>query len=154
MGQYHITVNLDKREYIYPHHIGLGLKQAEQIGGFDATMGDIIFLLLSISNDRGGGDVKPTEDIKHLLGRWAGDRVLVVGDYSEEYDVDLPDFSANELYSLAKKEFTDISPEINKMIRILWGMAVDGGAWQRRETVDYDTYLGPWDKPETEAEVG
>ena len=30
MGQYHYTVNLDKKEYLVPHKLGDGLKLLEQ----------------------------------------------------------------------------------------------------------------------------
>lgn len=149
MGQYHKVVNYDKKEFIHPHNIGLGLKQGEQIGDIHATTGDIIFLLLSISNGRGGGDV-PTEGIEHLLGRWAGDRVLVVGDYTDPGDVTIEGLdNAATLYGVDEDpEWTDISDEINVMIRKLWGIEVSGGGWHRREVVDHDTYLGPWKKEE------
>ena len=32
MGQYHLTVNLDKHEFIHPHQLGDGLKLGEQCG--------------------------------------------------------------------------------------------------------------------------
>lgn len=86
MGQYHVTCNFEKREFIHPHDLGMGLKQLEQIG-FDGSTGDVIFMLLSCSNERGGGDFT---NVDGLLGRWAGDRVAVVGDYAE--DSDLPPF--------------------------------------------------------------
>jgi hypothetical protein len=31
MGQYHVVVNLTKREFIHPHKLGSGLKLWEQI---------------------------------------------------------------------------------------------------------------------------
>lgn len=71
MGQYHLTVNLDKHEFLHPHKLGDGLKLWEQL------------------NSQGGGDLwdgdKP-EDTK-WVGRWAGDRIAVVGDYAKQDDL-------------------------------------------------------------------
>jgi len=149
MGQYHAVVNWEKKEYIMPHNIGLGLKQGEQIGNIHASMGDILFLLLAISNGRGGGDV-PTDNIEHLLGRWAGDRVFVVGDYTQRGDISIEGLNEEDLWEqLGSKEseWKDISEEINKMILLLWGIKVAGDGWKDREIVSYESYLGPWNKP-------
>jgi hypothetical protein len=145
MGQYHIVVNLDKKEWIHPHRIGLGLKQGEQIGSFRATMGDIIYLLLAISNGRGGGDV-PTEGIEDVLGSWAGDRVLVVGDYSEPGDIDIPgiEHPYEDLYLQAQEaaDWTEISPKVKPMIEKCWGVRIDdSGGWASREWVNKNAYL-------------
>lgn len=95
MGQYHLTVNLDKREFINPHKIGLGLKLLEQCG-FKGSTGDILFMLLACSNGRGGGDI--STDFPELIGRWAGDRIAVIGDYSEADDI--PGVDARNIYRL------------------------------------------------------
>lgn len=156
MGQYRILANWDKKEWVDPHKIGLGLKQAEQIGAFHASMGDIPYLLVSISNGRGGGDV-PTEGLEDILGRWAGDRVLVVGDYSEEGDVNIVGDDGlfinprKEIYTPCQdrahpqySEWDDISIMIDHMIEALWGYRMSGGGWRSRKLVQTGTYLGPW----------
>jgi hypothetical protein len=79
MGQYHLTLNLDKKEFLNPHHCGDGLKLLE-FGCGGSTM-TALAVLLSTSNGLGGGDLR-TED-KTWVGRWAGDRIAVVGDYDE-----------------------------------------------------------------------
>lgn len=81
MGQYHTTYNLDKQEFIHPHHIDNGLKLYEQVAHISTTS-TALFALLANSNGRGGGDF-PEHD---LIGRWAGDRILVQGDYAKEGD--------------------------------------------------------------------
>jgi hypothetical protein len=54
----------------------------------------------------GGGDFPLIENIS---GRWCGDRVLIVGDYTTE----IPGFEdASSLYLLAKTNYVDLSPEI------------------------------------------
>lgn len=144
MGQYHFPVNLDKKEYILSHKIGLGLKMAEQIGAWDATMGDIIYLLVASSHSRGGGDV-PSEGLEAILGRWAGDHIAVIGDYSEATDVE--SFNAEEVFSELEnpeKGWTEISNLVIPMIQKLWGMDISGDGWRNRERAAYypDAYLG------------
>ena len=81
MGQYHKVYNIDKKVYIEPHEINNGLKLLEQIG-FENSTSTALFMLLANSNGRGGGDF---ED-HYLIGSWAGDRVIIQGDYSEDTD--------------------------------------------------------------------
>lgn len=103
MGQYHILANLDKREKVEPNSIGLGIKQWEQLGEFNGTLADAMYLLCMTSPARGGGDLPPTK----ISGRWAGDRVVIVGDYTE--DKDLPFVpNAKELYRIVDSQYTDI----------------------------------------------
>jgi hypothetical protein len=80
MGQYHIIVNLDKQEVIDPWEIGWGAKQKEHTG-YAGSAGDAIYLLTQTSPNAGGGDFDLYEGIS---GRWAGDRVVVLGDYTED----------------------------------------------------------------------
>lgn len=90
MGQYHYVANLDKKEYIHPHVLGDGLKLMEfgcsAFGTMTATA-----LLLACSNGRGGGDWR--EDNGDVVGRWAGDRIAIIGDYAK--DGDFPGFKAD-----------------------------------------------------------
>ena len=81
MGQYYKVYNLDRKEFIHPHRINCGLKLVEQMG-FSGSTADALFLLLANSNGRGGGDVNDHP----MIGRWAGDRIVVQGDYSEVND--------------------------------------------------------------------
>ena len=90
MGQYHYIVNLDKLEYIDPLRLGIGLKAWEQIANNPSTP-QALFALLICSNDRGGGDLHGShEGPDRVLGRWAGDRIAVVGDYAEDGDLPAP----------------------------------------------------------------
>lgn len=151
MGQYHLTVNLDKREFINPHKIGLGLKLREQIG-FAGSIGDLIFMLLACSNGRGGGDIQT--ETKKLVGRWAGDRIAVIGDYAEKKDI--RGVNAADIYFLChdtefhgedekkilkrlrKKGldlFTDISDELVPLLNEQFDCGLDpaGDGWRRRK---------------------
>jgi hypothetical protein len=91
MGQYHYIVNITKKQYIHPHQIGSGLKIVEQIG-WEKSPSTALFLLLACSNGRGGGDVNSHP----LVGRWAGDQIAVIGDYSTSYDI--PGHNAASIY--------------------------------------------------------
>lgn len=89
MGQYFKTVNIDKRQYLNPHKFGAGLKLMEFSGQGDA-IGQALLILLAHSNGRGGGDLdvhdaKLTKAEKELVGSWAGDRIVVAGDYDDPW---------------------------------------------------------------------
>ena len=49
MGQYHILVNLTKKEFVYPHQIGNGLKLLEQVG-FEYSTATALTMLIAASN--------------------------------------------------------------------------------------------------------
>ena len=96
MGQYHVTVNLDKKEFLMPHKLGVGLKLLEQLHSSESIQ-EALFILLACSNGRGGGDLH--DDQNHMIGRWAGDRIAVVGDYAELSDLPMM-FGADTIYQL------------------------------------------------------
>lgn len=120
MGQYWYPVNLDRREFVNPHKLGAGLKLGEQL---DTHVGSaLIVLTAALREHRGGGDfdydtnyygperteahpsgapvnVEYNVIAKRTIGRWAGDRIAIVGDYAERKD--LPrQFDADLIYSL------------------------------------------------------
>lgn len=107
MGQYHKVYNVDKREYIEPHEISNGLKLVEQIG-YEHSTSTALFLLLANSNGRGGGDVEDHE----FIGRWAGNRIVVQGDYAEPGDPGYIDNSG---------EYINISPDVDHMLKVTMG---------------------------------
>ena len=107
MGQYHKTYNLDKQEFIHPHRIDNGLKLYEQVAHISTTS-TALFALLANSNGRGGGDF-PKHD---LIGHWAGDRILVQGDYAEEGDNGYVDPEVLEA-------FKDISEQVVDMLKTI-----------------------------------
>jgi hypothetical protein len=107
MGQYFKAVNTDKKEYVCPWCLGGGAKLWEWAAN---SHGAIFTLLLRKSDKCGGGDVgrktvvlqledSPSSlaeavmagvaaegtpfgvDNESIIGRWAGDRVVLVGDY-------------------------------------------------------------------------
>jgi hypothetical protein len=101
MGQYHVIANLDRKEYLHPHRLGLGLKQAEQVGCAWST-GDLLALLVAGTGEsRGGGDFADTSG---FIGRWGGDRVVFVGDYAHDGDFEVRegDPAPSQLYSACR----------------------------------------------------
>jgi hypothetical protein len=104
MGQYHEVYNLDKKERIYPLAIDNGLKLYEQVGHISSTS-TALFALLANSNDRGGGDFPDHP----MIGRWAGDRILIQGDYAESGDQAYTDREHLET-------FKDISKDVAEMM--------------------------------------
>lgn len=112
MGQYHIIVNLDKNEYLHAHRFneGVGLLEQAQGDGAGKTVAGLFFLLACSGDGRGGGDARAEWNPPggRVLGRWAGDRVAVVGDYTENDDLPaVPD--AKDLYSRVQETGADIS---------------------------------------------
>jgi hypothetical protein len=86
MGQYFAAYNIDKRESIgtsatfdndYRFH---ATKMMEHLyaGGFN-SMSNALLLLVSCGNGEGLGDAM---DVTGTAGRWAGDRIVVQGDYA------------------------------------------------------------------------
>jgi hypothetical protein len=130
MGQYHILVNLDKNEYVSPHDLGLGLKQLEHNGAFVGTLADALYFLTMTSPARGGGDYPRTD----ISGRWAGDRCVVLGDYTE--DSDLPDypFASGIWRKTVKPEsgWIDISEDVADELGRVFGFRMEGDGWKRR----------------------
>lgn len=117
MGQYWKPVNLDKREFINPHKLGCGLKLWEQIA--NPEVGRALVVLLAVMPEpRGGGDLKSNP----FIGRWAGDRVVLVGDYSRDEDMPDSPIPFGEVYAMTCEDaggnasFTDITDDVIEII--------------------------------------
>lgn len=150
MGQYHLTVNLDKKEFLNPHKLGCGLKLWEQLASPGNT-GDALLLLLSCSNGRGGGDIHVDEyrfeegeviyfipegkedlaaAIEAYVGRWAGDRIAVVGDYTKDDDLS-PSDEASSIYGKCRDGvFRDITDDLLPVIEYACGVKITGEGWR------------------------
>lgn len=134
MGQYHMLVNLDKKEFVSPHALGLGLKQMEHLSnnhfGQIASLSDAMYFLVMTSPERGGGDFARTA----ISGQWVGDRVVVLGDYTDDSDV--PGFPyASEIWSEfddPTKGWTDISEEVAEALGDVFGFSMEGDGWKTR----------------------
>jgi len=97
VGQYFRLVNLDKKEYVDPWAIGGLGKLWEWCANNQCR---VIPFLLRKSSQGGGGDIH--KDYKYA-GRWAGDRIVLVGDYDE-----------SGLFDKVEEEFREISEELAK----------------------------------------
>ena len=129
MGQYHHLVNIDKKEVVNPHGLGLGLKQWEHNGNFNGTLADAMYILMMTSPARGGGDYPATD----ISSRWAGDRVVVLGDYTE--DSDLPSIpNAGSLYS-ESDGYTDITDMVASAFEQVFKVRITGDGWKQRELI-------------------
>lgn len=86
MGQYFKLVNLDKKEVVVSYDIKGSAKFYEWLYNNQAR---VLVWLLRQSNEGGGGDICDFDKYK-TLGRWAGDRITLVGDYDRSglYDID------------------------------------------------------------------
>ena len=98
MGQYFKIVNEDKQEVVNPWKVGGGAKFFEWLYNNHAR---VLIWLLRKSNETGGGDIDDPAKYD-TLGRWAGDRVTLIGDYDE-----------SRLWQKADS-FTDISERVRE----------------------------------------
>jgi hypothetical protein len=116
MGQYHYVVNVTKKQFLHPHKLGDGLKLME-FGSGGGTM-TALAVLLAKDNGKGGGDFHHEDP---LVGSWAGDSIIIAGDYGDA-GVDVPDGAVCDegrpanLYSHAKETFEDISLRMRELI--------------------------------------
>lgn len=131
-----MPVNLDKREYIYPHQLGDGLKLVEQGMSGPGGTATALIVLLPCSSGRGGGDFR--DESGQVVGRWAGDRIAIVGDYAEDGDLDL-EHEAGSIYWQCQDDepevdapFTNITPLVREYLEATEGVKYGGDGWLTR----------------------
>ena len=75
---------------------------------------------------RGGGDFEPNK----VVGRWAGDRIAFIGDYSEHED--LPDeFDAEMIYDYCQDgTYTDITDMVCEVLEKELDGKFEGDGWR------------------------
>ena len=81
MGQYFKAVNVSKQEFVCPSCLRGGAKLWEWASN---TQGAIFTLLLRKSDEGGGGDYREVTfetNPEAIVGRWAGDKIVLIGDY-------------------------------------------------------------------------
>lgn len=150
MGQYWHPVNLDKREFLTPHKLASGLKLGEQLGTHVGSA--LIVLCAAMPERRGGGDLDldsnyygPERDTqsgsapvnedynviaKRTIGRWAGDRIALVGDYAEDSDLD-PEHEASKIYGQCSNgAWTDVTDDVARVIEHECGGTFQGTGWR------------------------
>jgi hypothetical protein len=116
MGQYYAAVNLDKKQYLYPHDCGDGAKLMEFVCSSIGMM-SALAILLADGNGRGGGDLRAT-DPQGLIGSWAGDRIVIAGDYADDGKF-LDGFQGakkHTLYGYASDHFKNISIPVMRVL--------------------------------------
>lgn len=162
MGQYHLVANLDKREFLHPHRLGHGLKLWEFVPSENGPM-QALGLLLTCSNGRGAGDFSGqySEAVKGFIGRWAGDRIVIVGDYAEDGDTGREYDGMGSLYEMCTDDpqdraslnkwrieqgqepipdgqwLSDISPLARQAMSEVFGLEYSGAGWLQVSAVDY-----------------
>lgn len=109
MGQYYRTVNLDKKQVLDPHEFNDGAKLME-FASSSCGMLRALAILLADGNGRGGGDLHSSDP---LVGSWAGDRIVIAGDYGDDGKF-VDDDKAN-LY-ITSDGFEDISDRVRKVL--------------------------------------
>jgi hypothetical protein len=82
MGQYHHPVCIEAEEGLNPAGMDSGLKEGEQGFSRPSTPNAIVALVCAR-----GGNMPADCSQSPLIGRWAGKRVLVQGDYAEDKDI-------------------------------------------------------------------
>ncbi len=140
MGQYHSLVNFDKKEYVTPHSIGLGSKQWEHQGDREfplfGSLSDALYILVMTSPYRGGGDMPLTQ----ISGRWAGDRVMVLGDYTKDGDL-AAEMAGGSLNDLVLETYTEIGAQVREAFEIVYNFVWHSRegfrftCWERKEKV-------------------
>jgi hypothetical protein len=108
MGQYYKIVNIKKKQYIKPHTFGDGAKLMEFSSNSIGVLAGLS-ILLADGNGRGGGDLHSENEI---IGSWAGDNIVVTGDYDDNGKYLPVDKVDRNLYDVASDEGEDISLKV------------------------------------------
>lgn len=170
MGQYWKPVNLDKKEYLNPNEFGCGAKLWDQIGTHPGISAALIVLLAAQPERRGGGDfdmddnwhgperefpkhnITPgpmpemySEIAKRTIGRWAGNRIALIGDYAQPGDIQDPPegICVSMIWDSCQEDsstWKDISKDVKKVIEHeLNGVFIEGNYglifWKPRDEV-------------------
>lgn len=109
MGQYYKVVNTTKKQVMIPHSFGSGAKLMEFSSDRMSIMQGLA-ILLADGNGRGGGDLRSENPI---IGSWAGDSIVVAGDYADEGK--FVDDATMNLY-LVSETYEDISFKIIEVL--------------------------------------
>ena len=110
MGQYFLAVNLDELEFLDAAWLGSAEKlRAQAHARFGIPMA--LMFLLATPERRPGTDCVSIDNPDGVQGRWAGDRIAVVGDGALDGDLPQAPVPASEIYARCRegRDFTDIS---------------------------------------------
>lgn len=100
MGQYYMVVNLERREYLNPLRFGNGCKVREFGFSSYGVMSALAILLAKSSEIAGGGEFD-----SEITGAWAGNRIVIIGDYDE-----------SGLYQRLNDDYVDVSSEVLRVM--------------------------------------
>jgi hypothetical protein len=122
-----VIVNLSRKEFIDSQGLGIGLTAWSQASGRTINKRHIsknqidiypstpqaLFILLLASNADNFGDIEyqGVFEEEKIFGRWAGDKIAVVGELAKDNDLEgIP--KSSELYFNCTQgnEYTDVSP--------------------------------------------
>lgn len=121
MDQYWRIVNVDKKEFLNPYALDSGAKLWEQLAN-ECPSKALMILVANMPVSRGGGDLADNE----VIGRWAGDRIIMVGDYAENGDH--PKIKTGKIYEKCGAEYTDITDLVKPILeKELEGKFVETG---------------------------
>ncbi|MEK7561042.1 MAG: hypothetical protein AAB539_03750 [Patescibacteria group bacterium] len=112
MGQYFKIVNEDKKEVVNAWDLGGAAKFWEWLYNPQAS---VLVWLLRKSDGDGGGDI-PTDERERYqtLGRWAGDRIILIGDYDSSGLWDAAETRGADGKHKPHTAYTDISALVRK----------------------------------------
>lgn len=82
MGQYHNIINATRHEYLGAHELGNGVKMLEQSCSYGGVRASLVAFLA-----RRGGNMPADLSYSPLIGRWAGNAIMAIGDYAEAGDL-------------------------------------------------------------------
>ena len=108
MGQYYKVVNTTKGEVMTPHAFGSGAKLMEFSSDGQSIMQGLA-ILLADGNNRGGGDLRSDNP---LVGSWAGDNIVITGDYADEGKFVPKKNHKQNLYGYSEENYKDISFDV------------------------------------------
>ena len=112
MGQYFKIVNEDKQEVITSWGLGGPAKFWEWLYN---TQARVFVWLLRKSDGDGGGDIPTEERTRYTtLGRWAGDRITLIGDYDSSWLWERAETRGEDNKPLAGATYTDISAVVRR----------------------------------------
>ena len=132
MGQYFKVVNTTKKQVMIPHNFGSGAKLMEfSSDGMGIMQG--LAILLADGNNRGGGDLRSDNPI---IGSWAGDNIVVTGDYADEGK--FCDSLTTNLYEVSES-FYDVSFDvIEALCEDSWWKQNYFNDWKQYNFEDYN----------------
>ena len=110
MGQYYLLVNVDKEEFICPWCMH-GVAKAWEWCANNYIR--VLAFLICHSDEEGGGD--PHKDYEYY-GRWAYDRIVLIGDYDSSGLFDKADKEYRNITRDVLREFNDFMGSVDLMI--------------------------------------